>query len=152
LLSRGFCSLSKSGFWVPLRSRTCPEVPMAKNTPHIQSRRKPIRGCWVVANILEVDPKERKRTRADQGGKREDIYILAIKNSVQKCHQIITFRDGWGWRGRRCCPRGWRSWPLASSWGLVASWHGGAGWSCGQQRHYNVPDRTPLDSFLYRSA
>jgi hypothetical protein len=43
---------------------------------------------------LGGDPKERKQTRADQGGKREDIYILAIKNSVQKCHQIITFREG----------------------------------------------------------
>jgi len=43
--------------------------------------------------MLEVDPKERKRTHADQGGKIEDIYVLAIKKSVQRCHQIITSRD-----------------------------------------------------------
>jgi len=46
--------------------------------------------------MFEVDPKERKRALADQGGNRKDIYVPAIKKSVQKRHQITMSRNNGG--------------------------------------------------------
>jgi len=46
--------------------------------------------------MFEVGPKERKRARADQGGKIEDIYVLAVKKSMQKRQQIDISKDDGG--------------------------------------------------------